>query len=393
MALSTRAFVLALTLGLAVPFAGCSSDDEGKATETGADKDAASISADGELADGESADSTAAEDAGTSAEDVATAQDAGTTTTADAGGSTSTDAGGSAADTKADKCGNGVCDAPDESLLTCAVDCAGGANCGDGKCEGAQENGFTCKKDCEVTAGKAVGCIMGGCLPKVVVCLADSDCGKALGCLQGCGSDMGCLTKCGSSMSPKTQQILGEVVLCGAQKGCFGIGGDGGDCGNGKCEGPTENPITCVKDCPAPVCGDSKCAPPLESYIICPKDCTKPVCGDGTCTPVFESILTCAKDCKPKTCGNKTCDKPAETSLNCFEDCKPGNAQANCLATKCIKEGLACGGDLKCLQANLCTGNCSDQACFDKCGDKLPAGSAKLFKAIKDCGASNACFK
>jgi len=103
-------------------------------------------------------------------------------------------------------------------------------------------------------------------------------------------------------------------------------------------------------------------------------------------------VLNCAKDCKPSTCGNGTCDKPKETTLNCFKDCKPGNKQANCIAQKCVKEGLACAGDLKCLQANLCTGNCSDETCFDTCGAKLPSGSAKLFAKIKACGKTNTCF-
>lgn len=267
------------------------------------------------------------------------------------------------------------------------MDRAGGANCGDGECDGLQENAFTCKTDCEVTAGKAVGCLMGGCMSGVVACLTDLDCGKALGCVQGCGSDFGCLTKCGSNSSPKMQQTLGAVVLCGVPQACFGVSGDGG-----KCEGPTENPATCVKDCPAPVCGDGKCAPPLERYIVCGKDCKKPVCGDGVCTEVFESVLTYAKDCKPKTCGNGTCDKPDWTSLNCFEDCKPGNKQANCIAQKCVKVNFACVGDLTCLLASLCTAHCSDKACFDGCGKTLPTGSAKLFANIETCGGQANCF-
>lgn len=398
MAAHPRVHVLALTLCGLFLVAGCGSDDDGKGDPAGTDPDGSTGGDAGTIVDALAEDGTTEADAGASdGAPAATDGGAGDAGSNDTGGTQDAgqpevDAGPTTVDAVVEKCGDGVCEAPDETLITCAVDCAGGANCGDGKCDGLQENAFTCKKDCEVTASKTVGCIMGGCTSDVVVCLKDADCGKALGCVQGCGSDMACLTNCGANTSSDTQQKLGAVVLCGVQQGCFGVGGDGGKCGNGKCEGPTENPVTCVKDCPAPVCGDGKCDPPLESYLVCAKDCSKPVCGDGTCDQPFESVLTCANDCKPSTCGDGTCDKPDETSLNCFEDCKPGNAQSNCIAQKCVKEGLACSGDLKCLQASLCTANCSDKTCFDACGKDLPAGSAKLFKAIEDCGTTNSCF-
>lgn len=393
------ASVLLAAVCLAWTVVGCGEDDSGAGDGAKAAADTAAATDAGALQDGASGPDAAPADAGMSdagAVDVDLAGDAGAADAGpvDTGSTANADTGAGPGDATGNLCGNGVCDAPAETLLTCAVDCAGGANCGDGKCDGAQENAFTCKKDCEVTADKAVPCIMGGCTTDVVACLKAPECAKTLGCVQKCGSDMGCLTGCGTNTSTDTQQKLGAVVLCGVQKGCFGVGGDGGQCGNGKCEGPTENPVTCVKDCPAPVCGNGTCEPPLESYLVCNKDCTKPVCGNGTCEPPFESALLCAQDCKPKTCGDGKCDKDGgETTSNCFEDCKPGSAQSNCIATKCVKENLACAGDLKCLGAATCTGSCGDKACFDSCGKDLPAGSAKLFQAVADCGTQNSCFQ
>jgi hypothetical protein len=359
----------AAVCGLLLVSCGDDSDGGAKAPATG--QDAAAVSSDGVLGAG---DATTVDSTATS--DSSNASDAAASTGADA---------------STGKCGNGTCDAPDETLLNCAQDCAGGANCGDGKCNGAQENGFTCPKDCKTDPASIVTCIMKGCTKDVLACMLDADCGKALGCIQGCKEDIACMGQCGASLPPATQQKLGAIVLCGGQQGCFGIGGSGGKCGDGKCDGGIENQWTCEKDCPKTVCGDGKCNWPIEQFT-CAKDCPKTVCGDGKCEQA-ENALNCAQDCVPKTCGDGKCDKPDETMINCIKDCQPGNAQATCITTKCGKEGLACGFDFKCGQAAFCTSTCTDKSCFETCGAKLPSGSKKLFDALKTCGETNSCFK
>lgn len=289
-------------------------------------------------------------------------------------------------------CGDGNCNPPSETAINCPKDCAGGANCGDGQCLGAQENAFSCPKDCSVGTGDLISCIMGKCTAEVVQCLQSEPCTEALGCLQGCGSDFACIGQCGAKLDPGTQQILGGTVLCGQQQGCFGVGGSGGQCGDGSCTAPVENPWTCEKDCPKPSCGDGKCGKPWESFLTCKGDCPAPKCGDGNCEEPLESALTCAQDCKPATCGNGKCDAPTETAANCFQDCAAttGTAAA-CLASKCGSEGLSCATDMKCLQASICAGKCTDKACFVECGKTLPAGSGKLYSAYQDCAVAKSC--
>jgi len=281
---------------------------------------------------------------------------------------------------------------PAETIVNCPQDCAGGADCGDGNCDGIQENGFTCPKDCKTDPGSIVSCIMGKCTADVVKCMTDASCAKALGCIQGCKSDIACMAQCGANLSPSAQKTLTDIVQCGGNQGCFGIGGTGKVCGDGKCE-PPENLLNCSKDCKPPVCGDGKCEFPAENQWFCAKDCKPAKCGDGKCEQL-ENPWTCAKDCVPKTCGNGKCDKPDETAVNCLKDCQPGNAQSTCVSTKCGgKEGVACAGDVQCLQAMTCTSTCSDKACFTKCGDKLSGGSKKLFDALKTCADTNKCLK
>ncbi len=365
-----KSWLLIATLcGLLLASCGDDSDTGAKASSTG--QDAAAVGSDGVLGAGDAA-------TGDSTTGSTTDSTTGSTTDSTTGSTTDADAtnpagakdavASSGADASTGKCGNGTCDAPDETLLNCLQDCAGGANCGDGKCNGAQENGFTCPKDCKTDPASIVGCIMKGCTTDVLACMLNADCGKALGCIQGCKEDIACMGQCGSNLPPATQQKLGAIVLCGGQQGCFGIGGSGGKCGDGKCDGGIENQWTCEKDCPKTVCGDGKCEQ-------------------------AENALNCAKDCVPTTCGNGTCDKPEETMINCIKDCQPGNAQSTCIASKCGKEGLACGFDFKCGQAAFCTSTCTDKTCFETCGAKLPSGSKKLFDALKTCGETNSCFK
>ncbi len=373
---------------------GCAEQDKPASTVTAADTAASGDSLTLDGADSAvPADAAAASDADSLMGDGSDSDGAGNAQSDSGGGDGgAVDASDTAKADAGPSCGDGTCNVPAETAISCPKDCAGGANCGDGKCLGAQENAFSCAKDCGVGTSDLIGCIMGKCSTEVVQCLQSEPCTEALGCLQGCGSDFACIGQCGAKLDPATQQILGATVLCGQQQGCFGVGGSGGQCGDGACTAPVENPWTCEKDCPKPSCGDGSCGKPWESFLTCKADCPAPKCGDGNCEDPLESALTCAQDCKPATCGNGKCDAPAETAANCFQDCaaSTGTAAA-CLASKCGSEGLGCATDLNCLQASLCAGKCTTKACFADCGKSLPAGSGKLFSAYQDCAVAKSC--
>ncbi len=122
---------------------GCSSDDETGGDDASAAVDAGEPDA-GNLSDGQAGGADAASDAaaaivdGVVSADAPTidagATDAGLAADASSADTVMTDAANSKPDVPIKKCGDGVCEAPTETLITCAVDCAGGANCGDGDC-------------------------------------------------------------------------------------------------------------------------------------------------------------------------------------------------------------------------------------------------------------------
>ncbi len=296
------------------------------------------------------------------------------------------------------------------------------------------------------TPESLISCLTGNCSEQLLMCLGDQPCADAIGCLGGCKGDTACLLGCGNGLPSSAQQELTSVAQCAVQAGCIKVNFINGNCGNGKCDlgeqitcpkdcggsspvcgdgkcelgeqltcamdcsppppgcgdakctAPLENPFTCSKDCPAPKCGDSKCDLPWETTLTCAVDCPGALtgtCGDGTCDWVGENPFTCAKDCTVPKCGDAKCDEPFENSLTCPGDCKPVSSGklANvtvCVAQKCSKESLACGGDFAgCLQPGICAGGCKDTTCLDNCGAKLSGGSAQKFKALRDCIAAN----
>jgi hypothetical protein len=71
-------------------------------------------------------------------------------------------------------------------------------------------------------------------------------------------------------------------------------GGDGGTCGDNKCDAD-ETETSCPADCkPVVRCGDNKCDA-TETTESCPSDCPE-TCGNGTCG-ASETADSCAMDC------------------------------------------------------------------------------------------------
>jgi sulfatase modifying factor 1 len=122
----------------------------------------------------------------------------------------------------------------------------------------------------------------------------------------------------------------------------------GENCGNGTCDEPQENALTCPADCNT-VCGDGLCTG-SEDVQTCPADCPA-VCGDGLCTG-DENSSNCASDCGSE-CGDGVCNGDEDTT-NCVADC-----------------GQDCGD-------GVCNGSESSATCFPdcvSCGDKLVEGN------------------
>ena len=285
----------------------------------------------------------------------------------------------------------------------CLAGCAGDSACML-KCAGAlppaAQQELTSVATCAVQQGcvqiiKSPNCGNGKC-----------DFGEQLSCAQDCGTPS---SVCGDGKCD-VAELLSCDVDCKAPPN---------PCGDGKCDPILENPFTCVKDCPPPVCGNSKCDGPWETPLTCAKDCTVgkcgngacdmpeettlscavdcaplPLCGDGACTMPLENAFTCVKDCPLPKCGDTKCDGPFETSLNCPADCSVNGGKlinpAGCVAAKCLKESLDCGGDfMGCLSAGLCINGCADMKCVATCGAKLSATSKLKYQPLEDCVGKN----
>jgi len=67
-----------------------------------------------------------------------------------------------------------------------------------------------------------------------------------------------------------------------------------------------------------PVCGNGVCENPMENKMSCALDCI--VCGDDACDNPPENKMNCALDCAE--CGDYICDNPPENILNCQIDCE-----------------------------------------------------------------------
>jgi len=239
-------------------------------------------------------------------------------TACNAGRVAPTDAGATDTGVKTDTvtsnpvCGDGKCEAPENST-TCAADCkAGGPVCGDGKCE-APETTATCAADC-----KAAGPV--------------------------CGD--------GKCEAPET------TATCAAD--CKAAGPV---CGDGKCEEP-ENASSCAKDCKKPAddscvgkCGKFKegakcnCDDQCAKYNDCCAD-IKEVCGS-----------TCTKNCADKQCGDDGCGGSCGSCTGgkvCKNFvCKAGSTSTVCPNGKC-EEGEteeSCPADCKDCEGNWTLGS------------------------------------
>ncbi len=283
-------------------------------------------------------------------------------------------------------CGDGQCNGG-ENPFSCPQDCGGGGKCGDGQC-GPGENGSNCPQDC------------------------------------GGGS------KCGNGMCEPGENGFNCPKDCGG----------GNTCGNGDC-GPGENTFNCPKDCGQPaVCGDGVCQADNEDPETCPEDCKLKsgdamiACAKENCPkdldvclsdPSCAKIISCMGGCKELDCyqacvqnagaggqafaglgqciavegclidgvlcGNGVCED-GETKANCIDDCGGTDPDPiSCVQNNCPKQLDQCLAQPACAQATECFLACDDDACFEKCLQKVPPEAFKTFGPLMNCAQQAGC--
>ena len=231
-------------------------------------------------------------------------------------------------------CGDGVCVREEgETPESCPQDCAV-TSCGDGLCLGL-ETPASCPQDC---ARVTPSCLPGGegRQTRAVGCPTPNNC---LICPWACDPR----ATCGDGVCSTC-----EMWTCGVdcQRTGFGLCtiGNGGEricperyCGDGVCDGPVENFLTCPQDCPVPSvqeerCGDGVCT--LSDFLrgCADQDCTEAdaaaYCGDGYCMPGE----TGEQDPRRRQAGE----------FYCPEDCAPPARPCEPITGSCTANGTQC---------------------------------------------------
>ena len=95
---------------------------------------------------------------------------------------------------------------------------AGAAICGDGECESPDESLLTCPLDCGTPVDQ---CLAGPCNNALIACYNTSGCSLLRGCLETCTDDNACTLSCLDAASQAASDALQVLLSCGEQAGCF----------------------------------------------------------------------------------------------------------------------------------------------------------------------------
>ena len=279
----------------------------------------------------------------------------------------------------------------------------------------------------DIDTGAMVTCLKTKCGAQYSACKADTECAKALACVEVC-KDIACMAKCPTP--PETNVAVQKVQSCMAEMKCIPSSPPSPVCGNGTCE-PGENVEMCAKDCkPAgtSVCPNGKCT----SGETCPMDCNSKFaasmqCAWGECSsqmaacsakaPCVEELnclisCNCDNACKQKcatvpgatsaevsslggcmsemncpdpcttttpTCPNGVCD-PDETPSTCPQDCK--TTSPVCGNGQCESGETAANCPPDC-------GTTTGHVCDTACGGPAPSNKCYCDSACK--GAGDCC--
>lgn len=295
-------------------------------------------------------------------------------------------------------CGNGLCEAPGETVGSCPADCANLCVPSSVKCLG--ETLETCAADGQSKSQKACTddnliCVNGACVTPKVCSNGRCEMGE---------TEANCPADCTAPECGDGTCDTGEQTTC--PQDCT-------VCGNGSCE--AGEMTSCPQDCGVCDPGSRTCVGPL--LTVCAAngasqdtvDCSQwdLTCGKGECVPPLEcgnglceagELGSCAVDCT-EICGNDVCG-PGETFESCSADCDPvcgdgscdageaGSCSADCIAT--CGNGTCDGGEDR-SNCHLDCGFCGDGVCQDGFETPLaqpPAGSA-LESCAPDCVTIN----
>ena len=297
------------------------------------------------------------------------------------------------------RCGNEEC-GDEESCDSCPEDCGpcDAPGCGDGICAD-DESPDSCPGDCPPgPTVETMPCLQDGC--DLGQCLEFQVCINALGCMADC-EDPECAEWCLLDVPPAGQDLLGGVLACGMDLGCWG-----GDepppepvCGDGVCEDgenadwcpddceeepppPEENLVECVLEtCPTELMEcltDPVCAGAIECLVGCGQDqgCLTGCLTGGGFSLTILAVANCAwqSGCLDggggdgPVCGNQDCEE-GENPQNCPEDCQGG--------------GGGCGdGVCEQFEEWTCPEDCDGGG--GGCGDGVCEG-AEQFTCPEDC--------
>ncbi|MBI5609872.1 MAG: hypothetical protein HY902_13450 [Deltaproteobacteria bacterium] len=132
--------------------------------------------------------------------------------------------------------------------------------CGNGLCQGPTETALTCPSDC-ATGWQA--CANGACQAAALACSKAVACSAATACAANC-KDLGCVSACTSGLDWAVMTaLLVPLASCAQLHGCLaaappGPGAGPSTCKNGACDGG-ETHLTCPSDCPFPVSASELC--------------------------------------------------------------------------------------------------------------------------------------
>ena len=215
----------------------------------------------------------------------------------------------------------------------------------------------------DIDTGAMVSCLKSKCGSQYNACKADTDCAKALACVEVC-KDIACMAKC--PQPPANNAPAKNIQGCMAEMKCI-----------------PSNP-------PTPVCGNSICETG-ESTSSCPADCkTTGSCGNGKCDS-GETPSSCPSDCK--TTGTGVCgDGKCGSGESCPMDCNSKFSQSmQCAMAECQSQMAACSASAPCVEAFNCLISCNCQTgCMQECGS-LPGATSNQVKDLGGCMSEMQC--
>ena len=227
-------------------------------------------------------------------------------------------------------CGNGACEAGENST-NCAKDCGGPvATCGDLKCAAGEAS--ACPLDCATQYGPELACVAQTCGGQWSACMANATCKGILNCYVQCGCNDGCVNGCMADAGGA--QVFTQLTNCMIGATCpEACPTSSPVCGNGSCEAG-ETASNCSQDCAAAGSCANNCGMQVGS-CYCDDACSQ----SGDCCPDYGFYCAATPHPCDAACGGQAasgcyCDALCKGSSDCCS--ASGEAsQASCAGSTC----------------------------------------------------------